>query len=190
MKDLYKEWDEYEAIAKHRSHKGCNIPDDYRERMEFCKKTLLRPLTELAKKHGYNLIHYGSGVRDIDLIAIPWETHCSHPTCLAEDIQKLAEELVGHAILHPMHRSYYFLAGCPGDMLHGRLGWAFQLGGGPYIDLSIMPPKTNPGDFVIAQSRLPEGALIPSQTKEDIDQPVRGFTWSPSPAREARSSAD
>lgn len=143
MRDFATEFAEFNAIVKHPSNKGCAIPDDYRERMEFCKKALTEPLTELAKKNGYNLVFYGSGVRDIDVVAIPWAATCSHPACLAEDIQKKCEELVGHAILHPMERSFYFLSGHPGGKPHGRLAWPFHLGGGPYLDLSVMPPKTD-----------------------------------------------
>ena len=33
----------------------------------------------------------------------------------------------------------YHLKGCPGMKPHGRLCWSFHLGGGPYIDLSVMP---------------------------------------------------
>ena len=29
--------------------------------------------------------------------------------------------------------------GCPGLKPHGRLTWSFHVGGGPYLDLSVMP---------------------------------------------------
>jgi hypothetical protein len=45
----------------------------------------------------------------------------------------------GAAFFIPGETGAYFMAGCPGGKPHQRLGWTFHLGGGPYIDLAVMP---------------------------------------------------
>lgn len=135
-----RRYSEFKAIVKHPSNKGCDIPDDYRERAAYCVATLIGPLTELALKMGYCLMLRGSQVRDIDLMAVPWESAVAHPAVLAESICDKAEELVGHAVSHPDEDRWFNHAGRPGFKPHGRLCWVFHLGGGPYIDLSVYPP--------------------------------------------------
>lgn len=111
-----------------------------------CKRLyelLIGPLRETAQRHGYALAVHGSLERDIDLIAVPWTQVCSQPVCLAEAIRDKAAELNdGIAFQLPGETTYYRIAGSPGAKSHGRLGWTFHLGGGPYLDLSVMPPTT------------------------------------------------
>ena len=100
---------------------------------------LIEPLRETAHKLGYALAVHGSLVRDIDLIACPWTRDAVPANELAEAIGRKAEEVIGTAFLLPHETDDYFLAGCPGAKAHQRLGWTFHLGGGPYIDLAVMP---------------------------------------------------
>lgn len=139
MRDFTAEFQKYNAIVKHPCNKGCDLPDDYRARAAECKAMLLEPLTELAEKNGYLLLFHGTGIRDLDFVAVPWSSTCSSPICLAEDIRDLAAELCGHAIFNPLEDNWRYHAGSPGGKPHGRLCWTFHLGGGPYIDLSVMP---------------------------------------------------
>ncbi len=101
---------------------------------------LIVPLRETAREHGYALGVHGSLARDIDLIAVPWTGEACSQVELAEAIRRKAEEVCGFAFLHPLEDRPFFHGGMPGSKPHGRLAWAFHLGGGPYIDLSVMPP--------------------------------------------------
>lgn len=101
---------------------------------------LIVPLRETAREHGYALGVHGSLARDIDLIAVPWTVEACSQVELAEAIRQKAEEVCGFAFINPREKSPYAESGRPGCKPHGRLAWAFHLGGGPYIDLSIMPP--------------------------------------------------
>ena len=100
---------------------------------------LIGPLREVARQHGYAIGVHGSLARDIDLIACRWRDFASQPVCLAEAIRAKAEEICGYAELGAHERQWFFVAGCPGSKPHGRLVWSIHLGGGPYIDLSVMP---------------------------------------------------
>ncbi len=91
---------------------------------------LIDPLRAIARSHGYALATHGSLARDIDLIAAPWVENVSEPQMLAEAIRAEVERIIGHAFLD----AYVFPLRKP----HGRLCWSFHLGGGPYIDLSVM----------------------------------------------------
>ncbi len=104
------------------------------ERCRSYADRLIEPLRAAAKEHGYALAVHGSLARDIDLIAAPWVPEASLAPVLAEAIRAKAEEVVGYAFLAPHeHREF------PRRKPHGRLCWAFHLGGGPYIDLAVMP---------------------------------------------------
>lgn len=115
------------------------------ERPELCRELaarLIEPLREIARAHGYALGVHGSLARDIDLIAAPWADDASPAVVLAEAIRGAAEAIIGAAFMHPIEAADdYHRKGCPGAKAHGRLVWSFHLGGGPYIDLSVMPPR-------------------------------------------------
>lgn len=85
---------------------------------------ILPMLRLMARTHGYALTLHGSGQRDLDLVAIPW----------TEDA-KSAEVLVT-ALAFCIHAQ---ADEPPIEKPHGRWGWVIQLGGGLYIDLSVMP---------------------------------------------------
>lgn len=105
---------------------------------------LIGPLRAVARAHGYALTIHGSLERDIDLVAVPWVDRASAPADLAEALRVEAARVNGAAWCaesldadNPEH----FRLGMPGYKPHGRLVWAFQLGG-TYLDLSVMPPRT------------------------------------------------
>jgi hypothetical protein len=100
---------------------------------------LIDDLRAVARELGYALGVHGSLARDIDLIAAPWTEQAVSAAELATAIQKCAEEKNGQAFPTPHEDGEYFRAGSPGAKPHGRLNWCFHLGGGPYIDLSVMP---------------------------------------------------
>jgi hypothetical protein len=100
---------------------------------------LIPVLRETAKAAGYALGVHGSLARDIDLIACPWTDEAVDAVELARLLQLKTCEVIGAALLLPCEDDSYFLAGTPGAKPHGRRGWTFHLGGGPYVDLAVMP---------------------------------------------------
>lgn len=78
---------------------------------------------------GYALTEHGSKRRDIDLVACPWTTAAVSP-----------QELLAALSACILHRNGLALVMDGPEMKpHGRLAWSIHLGGGPYIDLSVMP---------------------------------------------------
>ncbi len=107
-------------------------------------KLLIGPLRQKARALGYALAVHGTLARDIDLIACPWTDEAVEAKTLAEELRKVAEKVnpAGVAFCRDHMRAanpQFFDDGCPGMKPHGRLAWSFHLGGGPYIDLSVMP---------------------------------------------------
>jgi hypothetical protein len=110
---------------------------------------LIGPLRDVARQNGYALLVHGTLVADIDLVACPWSDKVVDAKSLAEALRIAAEGICGYARLHDLETGQdYFESGCPGAKPHGRLVWSFHLGGGPYIDLSVMPRMPNDEAFL------------------------------------------
>ena len=101
------------------------------ERCRELANILIVPLREVARRHGYALAVHGSLSYDIDLIACPWTTTCTSAESVAAAIQEAVRAIVGHA--------ENIGEDGPERKPHGRLAWSFHMGGGPYVDLSVMP---------------------------------------------------
>lgn len=114
------------------------IPD-HAERTLRAYRHLIGPARVAARRHGYALAVHGSLVRDIDLIAVPWTFKASPAAKVAEAIRRAVARACGKA--GQLERDDYHKNGSPGRKPHGRLCWAYHLGGGPYVDLSVMPPE-------------------------------------------------
>lgn len=99
---------------------------------------LIEPLRETARRHGYALAVHGSLKRDIDLVACPWIDNASSAGVLAAAIQRKARKVTGFAVMIDYKPP---IAQNPEKKPHGRLAWSIVLGGGPYIDLSVMPTR-------------------------------------------------
>jgi len=105
---------------------------------------LIGPIRETARSLGYAIAVHGSLERDIDLIACPWTDGAVDECELAEAVRLVAAEHNGGiAYIDPREQpEEWFQAGCqPHGKPHGRRVWCFILGGGPYIDLSVMPRR-------------------------------------------------
>jgi hypothetical protein len=102
---------------------------------------LIGPLREKAGRLGYALGVHGTLKRDIDLIACPWAADAVDARTLAEALRAVAAEHNGGKadLAWREECREWWEAGKPGAKPHGRLCWMFFLGGGPYIDLSVMP---------------------------------------------------
>lgn len=102
-------------------------------------------MRDTAEAVGYMLSIHGSMRRDLDVIAVPWVVEAKSP----EELIEALRASVGGYILEdgtPAARynaeSGKFVAAevkNPEVKPHGRLAWSIQLGGGSYIDVSIMP---------------------------------------------------
>lgn len=88
-------------------------------------------MREVARSHGYALAVHGSEMRDFDVIAVPWVERVSLPFVLAFALCEVVEGVITKG-------------GKPDDSPtvkpHRRLCWSIQIGGGAYIDLSVIQP--------------------------------------------------
>ncbi len=113
-------------------------------------EALLPALRECGRRCGYAVTTHGSLERDIDLVAIPWATHAIEATDLAAQFFAVCEAVLGFATWSgnwSQGAEFDPPSGSlpnPERKPHGRLGYAILLGGGPYIDLSIMPRLETP----------------------------------------------
>ncbi|MDB5447638.1 MAG: hypothetical protein JWQ97_2955 [Phenylobacterium sp.] len=90
-----------------------------------------------ARRLGYALAVHGSLERDIDLIAVPWTVDAAPPEKLAELIRRVAARCRGpRGLAFQIDQDPN-----PTVFAHRRLAWSFHLGGGPYIDLSVIAPS-------------------------------------------------
>jgi len=93
---------------------------------------LIEPLRVVARGQGYALAVHGSLARDIDVVAIPWTEEAVDAPALVAAIVAEVERVNGHAYMRDRDAN-------PTEKPHGRRAWSIHLGGGPYIDLSVMP---------------------------------------------------
>lgn len=102
---------------------GDAVTIDVRERY----LTRLPAMREAARACGYALAVHGSETRDFDVIAAPWIETASGPFGLVHAICIAIDGFISEDKEYPVHKP------------HGRLSWSIQIGGGAYIDLSVMP---------------------------------------------------
>lgn len=103
---------------------------------------LIEPLRETARAQGYALTVHGSLARDIDLVAVPWvKGAISAPVLVRRLIATVRRLNDGIALVINDHSAAEGdeRRRNPTSKPHGRLAWCIHLGGGPYIDLSVMP---------------------------------------------------
>ena len=106
------------------------------ERCRELADILIPALREIGRRCGYAIGVHGSLAYDIDLIAAPWREGCISAQSFADYVKKACEIICGQAFQAPGDKQ-------PEQRPHGRLAWSFHLGGGPYVDLSIMPQLKN-----------------------------------------------
>lgn len=106
----------------------------------------LKPMQEIAKEMGYNLVVHGSMDRDLDLVAIPW---VNDPKSEGEFIQALDMFLRGVKYEDAGIERGYMFSVLPG----GRRSYVISLNRGGhwnqytdeqyYLDISITPLSTS-----------------------------------------------
>lgn len=85
-----------------------------------------------ARGYGYAIALHGSGMRDLDLIAAPWADGAASAERLAQAVASAVRGFI-EPTRNPVRKP------------HGRLAWTIHLGGGPFIDLSVMPRRRTRG---------------------------------------------
>lgn len=85
-------------------------------------------LVKVARSHGYALAVHGSLARDLDIIACPWTEDAADPEVLVEALRERVGGVTDSKVT---------------PRPHGRQGYVIHLGGGPYIDLAVMPKRVN-----------------------------------------------
>lgn len=103
-----------------------------KRRCQAALRKCLPPMREVAMSRGYAIGLHGSVARDIDLIAVPWAPHAAEPAELIDALKAKIHELTGFADWGAPPQ--------PERRPHGRLAYSIVIGGGPYFDISIMPP--------------------------------------------------
>jgi len=101
--------------------------------------SLLPALIRAAKAKGYALAVHGSMRRDLDLVAVPWTEEAAPALDVAEAIIKASGGFLRERPAKEEHPEGWPGTRDPAQKPHGRLAWSIHLGGGPYIDLSVMP---------------------------------------------------
>lgn len=91
----------------------------------------------IAREHGYAIGVHGSLARDIDLIAAPWTDEASDGATLAGAIADAVSGFIDMGSVPGRGPSDDYKK--PEAKPHGRFSWSIHLGGGPYIDLTVMP---------------------------------------------------
>jgi hypothetical protein len=100
-------------------------------------------LKAIALHYGYNLVLHGSMNRDLDLIAIPWQEQLGDYNVMIEAFSKC----LGGEIMPQTEEQIHCFP-------HGRLSYVINLNRSGkwnnyqdaqyYIDISVIPPITNP----------------------------------------------
>lgn len=93
-------------------------------------------LKEIAEQHGYALAVHGSFTRDMDLIAVPWINNADDPMLMLAEMKKKVGFVVEGEV-----NPYDSIGNKP----HGRIAYTIAIGGGGYIDISVMP-RINEGE--------------------------------------------
>lgn len=96
---------------------------------------LIPVLREVSRRHGYALAVHGSLNYDIDLLAAPWTDNVAGNPTDAETLAAAFAEVIKAVT----GLDWANINKGPESKPHGRQAWSFHLGGGPYIDLSVMP---------------------------------------------------
>jgi len=108
-----------------------------------------------ARECGYALATHGSMAFDIDILLVPWVEDAEPPTVLIPRLRAECSKVTGMP-------TYFWGMPCedpemscgddflleqgkrPDDVRpHGRISWSWQLGGGAYVDCSVMPLQIN-----------------------------------------------
>lgn len=121
-----------EAITKQPSSPsvGAQEKQPIKESSPVACLAFLPRIVKVAKENGYALTLHGTLTRDYDFVAVPWIDGAVSPEELVETIRAACGGLI-----FDNERD----GPTPKPMPHGRLAWKIHLGGGPYLDLSVMP---------------------------------------------------
>lgn len=111
--------------------------------------SLYPSLCEVARNHGYSLAIHGTLARDMDLIAVAWTDEAVEPLELVKAVAEKIDGQMGMCARSNGDGSFAEVSSWePSVKPHGRLAWSIRLrdlawdGTNPFIDLSVIPPKS------------------------------------------------
>lgn len=116
---------ENKALRRQLADLGVPPLDVYQKRLPIMRT--------IAREHGYALAVHGTGLRDMDIVAVPWVESVSTPDVLAEAIRAAIDGVILND-----GESNDFTRRNPQPKPHGRLAYTIQIGAGHYIDLGIV----------------------------------------------------
>lgn len=127
---------------------------------------LFNILSNRARELGYAMALHGSLKKDMDLMCMPWTEEAVAPERLIERLTDAITFLKVDAMMdeHFHNNPPVFpksrIDG-PEVKPHGRLAWNIQLGGGCFLDISVMPLRPTAVSTEIAES-APKDNLLSS----------------------------
>ena len=110
-------------------------------------------MRKAARLHGYALATHGTLAFDIDVVAVPWMEDAATAEELIPALRSACSEVTGLPTMlwglpdlpeeHQVGDDALLNLGKKPEELrpHGRIAWSWQLGGGAYVDCSVMPLK-------------------------------------------------
>lgn len=127
---------------------------------------LFNILSRRANEHGYALALHGSLKKDMDIMAMPWTPEAISP---AELVYKLTDAITFLKLNVMMDDQFHdnpptfprSRIDGPEAKPHGRLAWNIQLGGGCFIDISVMPRDMD-RQPVVEEAAAPVAAFDPT----------------------------
>lgn len=111
----------------------------------------LAEMRHTARAYGYALAVHGSLTFDIDIVCIPWIDEADSPESLVSALREACSRVTkmptyfwGMPCENPEYSvgdDFLIAEGKrpDSDRPHGRRAWSWQLGGGAYVDCSVMP---------------------------------------------------
>lgn len=121
---------------------------EHAARCRYLAGVLIDPMRRRAAELGYALAEHGSKERDIDLVGCPWTFSAVDMDEFVAAMVEVVRRVNGYAQIRDRlivgAGAYDFHARCPEPKPHGRVGWSIELGGGVYVDLSVMPRANDP----------------------------------------------
>jgi len=136
----------------------------------------LAGITNVCREKGYTIAVHGSLGYDLDLIAAPWtEDAVDHETLIQTILDFIGGTCVDKGTEKP----------------HGRRAYTLSFGGGPHIDLSIMPTADRPKDYTPPPTYPVRKDVAERALEHFMDQvrDIRSDIWPPERGSELRVEA-
>jgi hypothetical protein len=101
--------------------------------------TIYPVMCEAARECGYALAIHGTLARDLDVVAVPWTDGATDCDTVVRTILESVNAYFQDGACFVGGEWVVRHAGWAKVNPHGRLSYSMHLGGGPFVDLSVMP---------------------------------------------------